>query len=113
MEDKQLDTSVEEAVTPGSALLGRLVWVMFGPMILLSFLVPIAHVPMQPSKWDVGYALNILLMIWGRYAEQKSGQAVTLYNEVSTWRHFKAYVVKLVLFAVFAWVATKLIFGPK
>lgn len=105
-----LDSSEKERETSGLMLLGRLIWALFGPVILVSLWIPMAGQPIWLGTWEMAYFLNTALMVWGRYVEQKSGQGTTVHNEPSTWEHYRAYVGKLVLLTIGAWLIIKAYF---
>lgn len=104
-------SSPPEEVTPGSAMVGRLIWAMAGPTFFLSLLIPMSKDPRWVGKWEAAYVANLLLMIWGRYLEQKSGHGSTLYDEPSTWSHFRKYTMKLLVLGIASWVCVKLAFA--
>ena len=100
-----------EEVTSGSALVGRLIWAILGPTLMLGLLAPISKEPRWMGWWEVTYLINLLLMIWGRYLEQKSGTGSTLSGGASTWSDFRKYAAKVLIVGLVAFVCIKLAFG--
>ncbi len=90
-----------------STLIARFFWALIGPLLMLSCLAMIWKAPQSFSLWDAGYIITVALMGVGRYTEQKSGWGTTLYNEPSTWTHFKHYALKLTVFAILLWMFAK------
>lgn len=98
------ETHVGE-ISSGTVLLGRMVWLMIGPVALLLIIYAIVT---NTGGWfgavDAGYGAVVAMMIGGRWIEQRSGAAMTVTGEPATIEHFKRYVRILLPGAVGAWV---------
>jgi hypothetical protein len=110
MSEKRAGDSPEQ-VTSHSVMVARLAWAMFGPGLFLLSLVPLARAGMKLSAWDFVFLTSVGMMLWGRWAEQKSGNGTTLYGDPSTWAHFRRYSLILVAIAVISLAATKVAFS--
>ena len=92
---------------PGSSgvvLLGRLMWFLLGPLLLLFILYAIVTVEGWFTTWDAAFGVVVALMVGGRWVEQRSGSATT-----ATVEHFKRYVRVLLPLAAGAWVAANVL----
>ena len=106
--DAQLQSDDERKKPPissGIVLLGRLAWMTFGPLLLC---LMIGVILTQRSGWftiwDVGFGAIVLLMLTGRWIEQRSGAATTATGEPATVQHFKRYVRALCPIAGGVWI---------
>ena len=88
----------------GVVLLGRLMWMVLGPMLLLV----ITYAIVTSEGWftisDAAFAVVIGLMLGGRSIEQRSGTAMTATGEPATIEHFERYVKILLPVAAVVWV---------
>ena len=108
-----LSTDSNEAntgeITSLSVLAGRLCWTVIGLGILILTAYRIAT---AGSGWftslDAVYAGSVLLMLGGRWVEHRSGTARTLTDQPATAKHFRWYVVVLLLVALGVWVGANL-----
>jgi len=80
-------------------------WLFLGPLVLLLLLLGILQ---TGSGWFTGLDFAVLVvtgvMLLSRWAEQRSGQAVTVSGEPSTWSDFRRYAVLLPVVMAVAWV---------
>ena len=97
-------------VSSATVLLGRLTWMMVGP-VLLAYLT--YSIITSGSGWltplDFAYAAIALLMLGGRWIEQRSGAAMTVMGNRSTNEHFARYVRILLPTAIGAWIAANVV----
>jgi hypothetical protein len=88
----------------------RLTWVIIGPAALLGITYGIVS---GGAGWLTGFdaAFGIVagLMLLGRWAEQRSGSAVTLTGEPATFQQLKRYVMMLILVTAAIWVVANLV----
>ncbi len=101
------NVSENESKHGHSVLFARLAWAMIGPCVLLAAAVQAAKSPHWLTLWEGVYLLAIVMMIGGRYVEQKSGHGTTLYSEPSTWGHFRAFALKTLVFSVAFWIVAR------
>ena len=96
-------------VSSGVALLGRLMWMILGPMLM--FLITYAIV--TGAGWftprDAAFGVVLALMVGGRWVEQRSGSAMTSTGEPATAGHFKRYVRALLPLAAGVWVVANVL----
>ncbi len=89
----------------GSAALSRLMWMLFGPMLLCVITYGIVT---SGSGWlttrDVAYVVVVALMVGGRRWEHRSGAALTATGEPATKEHLTRYVRILLPLAAGIWV---------
>lgn len=84
-----------EKETPGSAVMLKLCWALFGPILLVaSALVLMKNVDGRVI-WVLCYGLIAVGMVITRYFDQRTGYATTLQGERSTWSQFYRYAVRL------------------
>lgn len=92
-------------ISSGTVLLGRVMWMMLGPVAL--FFITLAIIT-KGGGWfgaeDALYGVIVALMIGGRWIEQRSGAARTATGEPATVEHFKRYARVLVPASVAMWV---------
>jgi len=96
-------------VSGGAVLLGRLMWMILGP--ILSFSITYAIVTREGwfTIWDAAFGVVVAMMVGGRWVEQRSGSAMTATGEPATAEHFKRYVRVLLPLAGGAWVAANVL----
>lgn len=109
--DSQFHTEQQGGdIRSGNVLMGRMTWMMFGPVALLFAIYAIVS---QGSGWfaiaDVAYGAVVALMVGGRWMEQRSGSATTAAGEPATAEHYKRYVRTLLPIAAGAWVAANVL----
>jgi len=97
------------AITSFGVLLARLTWTAFGPLALGATLWGVATARQWLTSFDVVVACIVGLMILGRWIEQRSGTATTMTGETATVGHCKRYTASLLIVAVAAWIAAKLL----
>ena len=92
-----------------TVLLGRLMWILLGPP-LLSFTTYaiVAHGGWFTTR-DAAYGAVVVLMIGGRWVEQRSGAATTATGEPATIEDFKRYVRILLPVAAAIWGAANVL----
>lgn len=92
-------------VSGGAVFLGRLMWMVLGPV--LSFFIAYAIVNREGwfTTWDAAFGAVVALMVGGRWVEQRSGSAMTATGEPATVEHFRRYVRVLLPLAAGVWVA--------
>lgn len=92
-------------ITSVGVLGARLMWVIVGPLVLLAITYGIV---IRGSGWmtalDAAFGLVVILMLLGRWVEQRSGQATNLSGEPARPEQFRRYVLILPMFAVAVWV---------
>ncbi len=93
----------------GVALLGRLMWMIIGPICS----VFIIHRIIQSGEWltplDAVFGLVVLLMLLGRWIEQRSGAAMTAMGEPAGENHLRRYVQVLLPLAIGVWLAANVV----
>jgi hypothetical protein len=93
-----------------SVLLGRLMWVAFGPIALILITLGIVT---QGSGWltglDAMFAFVAGLMLLGRWREQRSGAATRATGEPATEQDFRRFVLLFPLIALAVWVVANLL----
>ena len=92
-------------LTPASAILGRLAWMMFGPMLLAMAFFAVAT---NGGGWltgaDVGYFLALGLMLLGRWLEFRGGRPETMTGEPATPGNLRRYLLAAGAGGLAAWV---------
>lgn len=98
----------EHPVTSIKILAVHLIWFLLGP---ISLFISILGIVSAGANWlsvrDIVFCGIVALMIFARWADQKSGQGTTSEGKPSTWEDFQRYVVILSVFAVGAWLMAK------
>jgi hypothetical protein len=88
-----------------SVLFGRLMWFMIGPGILFGIAYAIVT---QGTGWltglDASFFAIVVLMVWGRGLEQRSGVATTAEGKPANWDHFRRYIRFLLPIAAAVWI---------
>jgi len=92
-------------VTSLFVLVTHLSWFIIGPLLLVLFLWGIVQ---AGSGWitslDCAFFAVVVLMIVGRWLDQRSGQGTTSTGELSTWNDFRRYVAIVPVVAIVAWI---------
>lgn len=105
--DAQAPTQAAE-ITSIWVFLARLFWVILGPMTLLLVLLGlILNKPEAVSGLDAFYGIVVLLMLGGRWIEQRSAAPKTASGELSTPESFRRYICILIPVSIIAWGAAK------
>lgn len=95
--------------TPVSMLIGHLAWLAVGPISLVGAAIAVLS---RKGEWftpfDLAFPLVIILMVGGRYLEQKTGHATTSTGEPSTWENFERYTKKAIPIVIVVWGLSKL-----
>ena len=90
-------------VSSGVVSLGRLMWMILGPMLSLF----ITHAIVTREGWfttrDAAYGAVVALMVGGRWVEQQSGAATTATGRPATSEHFRRYIRILLPAAAGVW----------
>lgn len=95
-------------VSSGVVLLGRLMWIILGPMLSVFITYGIVTREGWFTTWDAAFVV-VVLMVGGRWVEQRSGSATTATGEPATVGHFKRYVRVLLPLAAGVWVAANVL----
>jgi hypothetical protein len=99
-----------QPTSPGVALLGRLFWIIVGPMFLAIVAFGITQ---QRAAWvtlgDLAYFLILGGMLLGRWLEFHSGDATTGTGEPATPAHLRRYMLIAPLLGLALWVTVKLL----
>mgnify|MGYP007050452459 CR=1 FL=1 len=97
-------------INSATVLLGRLIWMMVGPVMLVYVTYSIiSSGEGWLTPWDFAYAVIALLMLGGRWIEQRSGAAMTVMGNRSTPEHFARYVRILLPAAIGAWIIANVV----
>jgi len=100
----------EHPVTSIRILAIHLIWFFLGPIALLVLLFSIMN---AGTGWltarDIGFYGVLALIVFARWADQKSGQSVTSEGKPSTWDDFRHFALTLPAYAVVAWIVAKMI----
>jgi hypothetical protein len=93
-----------------SVLLGRLMWVAFGPIALILITLGIV---MQGAGWltglDAMFAFVAGLMLLGRWWEQRSGAATRATGEPATAQDFRRFITVFPIVALALWILANLL----
>ncbi len=96
-------------VHSGVVLLGRLMWMVLGPMLMLM----ITYSTVTGTGWfalrDAVFSIVVALMVAGRWVEQQSGAAMTATGEPAGAGHFNRYVRVLLPLAMGVWITAKVL----
>ncbi len=107
--DSDNDVMVREAGS-GSAALSRLMWMLFGPLLLCLITYGIVT---SGSGWlttrDAAFVVVVALMVGGRRREHRSGAALTATGEPATEKHLTRYVRILLPLAACVWVVANVL----
>ncbi len=95
----------------GLGVLGaRLTWTALGPLALVATLWGVAS---ARKGWltplDAVFVVIVAVMILARWVEQRSGTATTMTGQPATPVQCKRYTVGLLVVAIVAWIAAKLL----
>lgn len=93
----------------GGALLGRLMWMALGPILSVVMLHAIVTRGGWLTVFDAVFAVVVALMVLGRWAEQRSGAAMTATGEPAGEGHFSRYVRVLLPLAIGVWLAANVL----
>lgn len=103
------ETHVGEAKT-ATVLLGRLMWMLFGPVILAyTIYIIVSRGEGWLTPWDAVFVIVAALMIGGRWIEQRSGTAMTATGERATPEDFARYVRILLPAAIGVWIVANVV----
>ncbi len=94
----------------GNVVMGRLMWMFFGPMLLCFITYGIVT---SGSGWlttrDIAFGVVIALMAGGRWWEHRSGAAMTATGDPATEAHLTRYVQILLPLAAVVWVVANVL----
>jgi hypothetical protein len=83
----------------------RLTWIAVGPLALAGITYGIVS---TGTGWltglDAAFGVVVVLMLVGRWVEQRSGTATTLTGEPATGQWFRRYALLLPALAVATWI---------
>jgi hypothetical protein len=109
-DNRQQVAQPQVEITSMAVLATHVIWLFFGPSFLMLLLLAMAQ---SATGWfsglDFAYFAIVGLMVFARWFEQRSGQAVTVMGEVSLWRHFRLYAISLPLTAGALWILANVI----
>jgi hypothetical protein len=101
--------SPEPSTAPPIAIAERLIAFVVGPLVLLVLAIMIV---MSRSGWmtvlDAFFFFAVVMMIWSRWAEIRSGYARTVYDEPATTVNFLRYVAVILPVALAVWLVASL-----
>ena len=89
---------------PFRAVLGRLMWMLFGPLML--FVATLSLFKVRDSLWnlsDLGYFVCLLAIVLGRWIEFLSGFGLTADGEPATARQVRRFTLAAVLIGLAVW----------
>jgi len=93
----------------GAVMFGRLMWMVFGPMLMLLITYSIVTGAGWFTPRDVAFGIVVALMVGGRWVEHRSGAALTATGEPAGVGHFKRYVRVLLPLAAGVWVTANVL----
>jgi hypothetical protein len=94
-----------QQTTSISGTVGRLVWMLFGPMILTLLIVAIAAKGTNFSLLDVAYWSALAATVAGRWLEFKGGNPQTAEGEPANIQNLRRYSLAMTLVGLGAWGA--------
>ncbi len=96
----------DRTITTVWVLAARVLWFAIGPIALFLITVRILG---SDSGWftvlDASFWALVVLMVWCRWCDQRSGMATTSFGEPATWADYHRYALLLPLVALVAWIA--------
>lgn len=99
-----------QPITSPSAFVGRIFWMIAGPLLLAVLAINIAQ---SATGWltpsDLFYFLVLGGMLFGRWLEFHSGNAMTSTGEPATLEHLHRYLATTALLGMGLWVVVNLI----
>jgi len=97
-----------EPATPLLAVLGRLTWMLFGPLaVVLSAITLVGKDKALLSLADAGYFTALAAMLLGRCVEFSSGHALTATGEPATTSHLRRYLIGAAAIGLGVWLLVK------
>ena len=94
----------------GGSCFPRLVWLIFGPMILLALTVIIAE---RRGGWfgpaSLGFLIVLGVTVLARWLDFRSGHGKTAEGKPATIAHFRRYVLTMLSVGVIVWFVANLI----
>ena len=97
-------------MTSPAALVGRIFWMMAGPILLVILGLMIAQ---QDTGWltmlDIAFFLVLGGMLLGRWVEYRAGGAMTGMGEPATLDDVRRYVLAASLLGVGGWIVANLV----
>jgi hypothetical protein len=99
-----------EPTTTGPALVGRIIWMMVGPITLALLALQIVQ---QRHGWltptSIGYILVLGVTLLGRCLEVRSGSPTTVTGEPLTKDHLRRYALAAGTIGVAIWFVANLV----
>jgi hypothetical protein len=93
-----------------AAALGRLTWMVLGPMALLLTAFTVASTGNGwLTPWDFGYFAVLTVMLLGRCLEFREGNPQTADGQPATMSHLRRYLLVAGAIGLVVWVAANLI----
>ena len=91
-------------------LLGRVFWIILGPLLLLILVVGSFH---RGNGWltaaDVAFLAILGGLILARWYEFQGGNPTTNMGEPATWSHFRRYVQVTIPLGLGVWIVANVI----
>jgi len=88
----------------------RLTWVLAGPLALIGITYGIVS---SGTGWltglDAAFGIVVVLMLLGRWVEQRAGTTTTLTGEPATPEQFKRYMTLLPPLAAAVWIVANVL----
>jgi len=110
MEDRRPNAPETGGLTGIGVILARLMWALFGPFLLVLFAWRIVTLGSGwLTAWDAAFGLIVVLMIAGRWVEQRSGSATTITGEPATVEQCRRYDRILLGVAGSLWVVANVV----
>ena len=103
-------TSRGPTVSSVPILVAHCTWYLLGPLFLFLILLAIVR---AGTGWatalDFVFFIGVAVAVFCRWVEQRSGQAVTMSGEPSTWEDFRRYAIRFPLLAVALWIVANVL----
>jgi hypothetical protein len=90
-------------------LLGRTIWIMFGPMLLTANLFFILTMHGWRTAADIAFLVTLVAMILGRCLEHLGGKPQTSTGEPSTPADLRRYILFTAVGGLALWLVANLI----
>ena len=96
--------------TPFVSFVGRLLWLLIGPLALIPTLIGIVQTGQGwLTGFDIAFFVIVAVMLLGRVLEFGGGEPQTADGTPATPTHLHRYLIGLPLFALALWVVANLI----
>jgi len=90
-------------------LVGRIIWMMFGPMLAAANLIFILTVKGWRTGADIAYLVALTAMILGRCVEHLGGNPHTSTGEPSTPADLRRYILLTLIGGLALWLVANLL----